>query len=580
MPPRPCSVRRLAALVVLAAPALAAGQPRPMEYARPSPAPERAGHGELIAFARDVVAARHGDRVLLAWIDHTRSGNGQLRTSLLRLDADGALVRARPDAPVADSLRTPTLAWDGRRGVLAWVVPPPPPPPRAVPGGPPVPRRVPGATAPPIDETLGLRERSGGDIVVQRLDADGLPEGAARVVFHENSRLTRVAVALDQGAAVLAWTGAIVTDDEVRETVRALRLGPDLAPTTPMALHAGLIGELGDVLTLTPRPDRSFTLRASGAACRSLPHEPPPPLFTDDASARVESPSRSLMPQQPLRELAGPPIECEPPGLYETTLAPGAPIAPMRRVAALSDRPPPSLRAPDLTPRVRPPPGFDVPIVERPVAPPDPTAADPFAAPRARAADGTHLAVIDQGGRTLALRSGDRAAVLATSPLGFASVALLPGAPAIVLSREGVWSGPVRAWIADRPGTAPVALPHATVVPVAAPRVPVTQPYVYDEAYARLWVRARAARAVFMRHENTAGALAARPEAPTDPRMPGILSQRARLRARWESVCGGLMTRASQLARRGAGAAVTQGAQSLCDMHPDLVLGAPINQAL
>ncbi|MDP3219230.1 MAG: hypothetical protein Q8S73_34345, partial [Deltaproteobacteria bacterium] len=115
MPPRPCSVRRLAALVVLAAPALAAGQPRPMEYARPSPAPERAGHGELIAFARDVVAARHGDRVLLAWIDHTRSGNGQLRTSLLRLDADGALVRARPDAPVADSLRTPTLAWDGRR---------------------------------------------------------------------------------------------------------------------------------------------------------------------------------------------------------------------------------------------------------------------------------------------------------------------------------------------------------------------------------------------------------------------------------------------------------------------------------
>jgi len=83
-----------------------------------------------------------------------------------------------------------------------------------------------------------------------------------------------------------------------------------------------------------------------------------------------------------------------------------------------------------------------------------------------------------------------------------------------------------------------------------------------------------------MRHENTAGALAARPEAPTDPRMPGILSQRARLRARWESVCGGLLTRAAQLARRGAGPAVSQGAQSLCEMHPDLVLGAPINQAL
>ena len=72
MRPRSRSVRLPAALVVLAAPALAAAQPRPMEYARPSPAPERAGHGELIAFARDVVAARDGDRVLLAWIDHTR----------------------------------------------------------------------------------------------------------------------------------------------------------------------------------------------------------------------------------------------------------------------------------------------------------------------------------------------------------------------------------------------------------------------------------------------------------------------------------------------------------------------------
>ena len=178
------------------------------------------------------------------------------------------------------------------------------------------------------------------------------------------------------------------------------------------------------------------------------------------------------------------------------------------------------------------------------------------------------------------MRAGETTAVLATSPLGFASVTLLPGAPAIALSREGVWSGPLRAWLLDRPAAAPIALPRATVVPVAPPRVPVTAPYVYDESFARLWVRARAARAVFMRHENTAGALAARPEAPTDPRMPGVLAQRLRLRGRWESACGGLQTRAAQLARRGAGASVTQGVQSLCEMHPDLVLGAPINQAL
>lgn len=567
-------------LALLATPSLASAQTRPMEYARPSPAPDRVAHGEVVAFARDLAAARDGDRVLVAWIDHTRNGNSQLRTSLLRRDGD-ALVRVRPDVPVAESLRSPVLAWDGRQGVLAWVAPPPPAPPRPAPGAPAPARPRFAPTPPPPDETLGARDRSGGDIVVQRLDAEGRPAGAARVVFHENSRLTRVAVALDERAAVLAWTGAVVTDDEVRETVRVLRLDGDLAPATPMALNAGLIGEVGGVLALTARPDRSVTLRASGAPCRSLPHDPPPPPITADVSARVEAPNRSLMPQQPLREIDGPSVACDPLGLFETTFAPGAPLPPMRRVASPADATLPPMRSPDLTPRVHPPPGFELPIVEQPVAPPVP-AADPFVAPRALAADGAHVVAIDGSSHTLALREGARSTTLATSPLGFASVTLLPGAPTIALSREGVWSGPVRAWILDRPEVTPVALPRATVMPVAAapPRVPVTQPYVYDEAFARLWVRARTARAVFMRHENTAGALAARPEAPADPRMPGVLSQRARLRSRWESACGGLMTRASQLARRGAGAAVSQGAQSLCEMHPDIVLGAPINQAL
>jgi hypothetical protein len=569
------------ALALLAAPSIASAQTRPMEYARPSPAPARVAHGEVIAFARDLAAARDGDRVLVAWLDHTPNGNSQLRTTLLRRDGADALVRARPDAPMADSLRSPALAWNGQHGVLAWVVPPPPPPPRPAPGTAPVVRR-PVATPPPVDETLGLRDRSGGDIVVQRLDAEGRPEGAPRVVFHENSRLTRVAVALDGRAAVIAWTGAVVTEDEVRETVRVLRLDGELSPTTPMALNAGLIGEVGDVLSLTAHADRSVTLRASGASCRSLPAEPPPPVFTADASAHVEAPNRSLMPQQPLREVDGPPVACEPDGIYESTFAPGAPLPPMRRVAARSEGPAPALRAPDLTPRVHPPPGFEPPLVEQPVAPPELTAADPFAAPRALVSDTTHAAVIDHAGRALAVRHGDRSTVLATSAAGFASLTLLPGEPAIVLSREGVWSGPVRAWILDRPELTTLSLPRATPLPIAPPaaRAPVTQPYVYDETFARLWVRARTARAVFMRHENTAGALAARPEAPTDPRMPGVLSQRARLRARWESVCGGLMTRAAQLARRGAGPAVSQGAQSLCEMHPDLVLGAPINPAL
>lgn len=567
------------ALALLALPSLASAQTRPMEYARPSPSPERVAHGEVVAYARDLAAARDGDRVLVAWIDHTPNGGSQLRTTLLRRDGVDALVRARPDAPLAPSVRSPVLAWNGQHGVLAWVVPPPPPPPRPAPGAAPVARR-PAPSAPSVDETLGLRDRSGGDIVVQRLDAEGRPEGPARVVFHENSRLTRVAVALDGRSAVLAWAGAVVTEDEVRETVRALRLDDELTPTTPMALHAGLIGEVGDLLSLSVRADRSVTLRASGSACRSLTAEPPPPVLTTDASARVEAPNRSLMPQQPLREIEGPPVACDPPGIYESTFAHDAPLPPMRRVAALSEGPAPTLQPPDLTPRVHPPPGFEPPLVEQPVAPPDLSAADPFSAPRALVSDTVHAAAIDRAGRSLAVRDRERSMVLATSAAGFASVTLLPGEPAIVLSREGVWSGPVRAWILGRPELTTLSLPRATMVPAAPARAPVTQPYVYDETFARLWVRARTARAVFMRHENTAGALAARPEAPTDPRMPGILSQRARLRARWESVCGGLLTRAAQLARRGAGPAVSQGAQSLCEMHPDLVLGAPINQAL
>lgn len=567
---------RLALALVALAPA-AAAQTRPMEYARPSPAPERVGHGELVAFARDAVAARDGDRVLVAWIDHTANGNSQLRTTLLRRDGD-ALVRARPDAAVVESMRTPTLAWDGHQGLLAWVVPPPPPPPRAAAGAPAV-RRP--ASAPPVDETLGLRDRSGGDLVVQRLDGEGRPAGAARVVFHENSRLGRVAVALDDREVTLAWSGAVVTDDEVRGTVRVLRLGADLEPATPMALNTGFVGEVGATLSLASLPEHATLLRVGGSACRPLVGQPSPVLFTTDASAQVEAPNRSLMPQQPLREVEGPPVACDPPSIYETTIRPGQPIAPPRLVAAGAPEAP--TRAPDLTPRVHPPPGYEPALSELPVAPPDAEPGDPFAAPRVAATDGPRTVVVDRTSRVLAMRTGERVTELARSEVGFTALTLLPGAPALALTREGVWSGPLRAWRLDDPGVPTASLGRVSPVPtpvVVSRAPPVTAPYVYDETFARLWVRARTARAVFMRHENLAGALAARPEAPTDPRMPGVLANRTRLRGRWESACGALQTRAAFLARRGAGNGPVQGVQSLCEMHPDLVLGQPINPAL
>ncbi|MBK8694070.1 MAG: hypothetical protein IPN17_17745 [Deltaproteobacteria bacterium] len=178
---------------------------------------------------------------------------------------------------------------------------------------------------------------------------------------------------------------------------------------------------------------------------------------------------------------------------------------------------------------MHPPPGFEPPLVEQPVAPPDLSAADPFSAPRALVSDTVHAAAIDRAGRSLAVRDRERSMVLATSAAGFASVTLLPGEPAIVLSREGVWSGPVRAWILGRPELTTLSLPRATMVPAAPARAPVTQPYVYDETFARLWVRARTARAVFSATRTPqALAPARRPDRPSDAGDPQPARQAAR----------------------------------------------------
>ncbi len=580
-------------------------QTRPMEFARPSPTPAHVAPNGIVAFTREFAAQRADQRVALAWLDQLNSGEPQLRTSLLAVSADGSLDRVRADHVVTTSVRTPAIAWNGVRGLLAWVVPPPSTvPPRPVPGAPPTaPTTAPTGPAAPgrrstavglppsTADSLGPRDRSGGDIAVQRLDAEGRPTGPVRVVFHENARLTRLSLALTEQGAVLAWTGAQVTDDEVRGAVRVMRLRDDGAPATPMALNAGFVGETGAVLSLAPMPDHVLALRLSGRACASVPGAWPT-LRTDDASARVETANRTLMPQQPLREVPGPEITCGPLTLFEATVGVEGPVGPLAAVAPLAwdadlrdaylAAPPGAGTPVDLTPRVRPAPDFEPRLVELPVAPPLPTADEAFTAPRVAVSNGTATAAVDRSGHALVLRTAGRARVLATSPVGFAELRVLPGTPSLLLSREGVWSGPLRAWSFDAPEVPTVELPRAWVMAalIPPPRAPIPHPYVFDEPFARLWVRARTARAVFMRFENTAGSMAARPEAPTDPRMPPILAQRARLMMRWQNACGALGMRAALLARRGAGQPVLQGVESLCTFHPDLQLGVPINQAL
>ncbi len=176
--------------------------------------------------------------------------------------------------------------------------------------------------------------------------------------------------------------------------------------------------------------------------------------------------------------------------------------------------------------------------------------------------------------------------MLATTPSIFHEVSLPdPGdGPMIALSREGVWSGPVRWYAIPSTGApAPLALRLDRAVPLPPPRVtrhPTVTPLRYDEEFSRLFAQTRLLRAQFMRHENLAGMMAARPEAPTDPRMPGLLAVRQRLRSRWESSCSVLRARASLLARHGAGDDVLQGVQQVCEIHADLQLGVPVNPAL
>lgn len=457
--------------------------------------------------------------------------------------------------------------------------------------------------------------------MVRRLDAEGRAVGEPVTLFTENARLTRLSAAFIGQRLVVAWTGGAVTDDEVRVTVRARSIAPDGTLTRAIATHSGLLGDIGDVLEITPGADGGADLWVSASHCAAITsatYDDPPA----DPSERISPPRRSLMPQQPMHDAPGAPVRCGPFTLYRVCLDPRddvretLAVAPLARdlatrsgtrwAALVSTATGPSLayidaealtvrgadgaalrpaaptpRAQDLS--LRAPAPDDPALVEAPVPPPDHTqGALERAALVAQTSRGELIAVAD-GRRVIHRRAVSGAwSVLARAPRGVAAISVLGGSSDWLIAREGQWSGAVR-WSPLAPGGVAVEWPERSPVrvqPAAPQRFATTAPYVWDEDFARLWTRARTARAVFMRHENTAGAMAARPEAPGDPRMPGVIAVRNRLRNRWESVCGQLRARARQLARDGAGDDVNRGVQQLCELHADLQLGVPVNPAL
>jgi hypothetical protein len=627
------------------APARAAAQHPPLEAVRPGPRPATASHGEPIAFARSFSAARDRQRVLVVYIENN-NGAGALRSALFTVTPSpgGApsLARAREDLTLAPEARAASLAWDGARGAVAYVVPRPPVGASPHHGG----GRTPAVGVPAsTDDPFGPSTSSGGTVTLVTLDAQGAPSSPPRVVFVENGRLWRAAVLREPAAWAVAWTGATVTDDEVRGTVRALRLHDDNGRTRPMASASGFSGDPGDTLRLVRAGDRTM-LAFSGSRCVAREGaSPPPPSANDDPSAGIDPPGRNPQPQAVPRRAPGPPIECGAPSLHlaelraDDTLGPlvagpwlasdavslsddaafaalsrgpsGAAIARIPITASGFGAPTEAPRGAPLTlaaaPRyapaavtnlTRPSPDADVAVRDLPVAPPDEVTASnvalAFAAPRAVAAStapGAPVVVVSGDRHALAFaREGSSApALLATTPSLVHEAALLPDpdarGAAVVLSREGVWSGPVR-YFALPPTGAPaaLALDVARAVPAAPPSHPpryaLRAPLRYDEAFSRLFAHTRMLRAAFMRHENLAGMMAARPEAPTDPRMPGLIAVRRRLRDRWESSCAQLRARAVVLAREGAGDDVLHGVHQLCEIHPDLQLGVPVNPAL
>jgi hypothetical protein len=462
-----------------------------------------------------------------------------------------------------------------------------------------------------LNNPLGTPSLTAGDVMVQRLDASGAPVGRPALLFAENSRAFRVALARDgDNGWLVAWTGARTREGEVRGTLRAARVDANGA-LVGAALETNFSGPLGDGLRVLAR-DGSTPPRVawSGEHCRERPELPRFAPPTRDPSAEIETRPRFVIQQGPLHEHPGPTITCDPLTLYSTslradgTLTPfvtgpalardglatvdGALIFSSRTAVATASL---QLASIDADARVTAPRAL---VASGPLAPPLPQIAAPPSGDDTSAPTPSRVAPPQPPEATHALRAPIALDAARTRGESRSLVALSSTHNRVVLARfdtrspatQSLALAPVeRAYEVSLLGGADSDAPWLFVrvgigvggplVYTAVEGVTGAQPEVVwqgDERLRTHLLRARTARAAVTDLEHTFGPVSARRDAATNPSMPGLVQSMRRLRTRWVDACDSLQARARFLVRRGLDRDLETMARQQCEVPPEPVM--------
>lgn len=578
---------------------------------RPVGAPQRIAPNSAVAEVRTYALARVGDRALACYVRAGMVRNrGALECAMLRREADGTLVRAEADRLIAPQASAVALAWDASGGLIVWVVPKPhrneSERVRAA-------RHRDGARSmqDSLNNPLGTPALTAGDVMAQRLDANGAPMGRPTLVFAENARAYRVAVARDEAGWFVAWTGARTREGEVRGTIRAARLDGNAALVGGRAIESDFSGSTGDALRVIPR-EGALPLRLawSGEHCRERPEQPRHTPPAQDPSAAIETRPRFVIRQGPLHEHAGPNITCDALSLYTTTLRADGTLAPIRAGTALArdvlalvdgrvvyatrdaaDVATLTVSAIDaqgqlVTPRALVARGPTVPrdaVVSVAAggddSAPAPSRVGPLPIPDRTQALRAPIAL------DAAVSRGTQRALVALSPThnrvvlarfetntATAATTIASAQPVERAHEVSLLSGGSDVpWVFIRVGSAAGGpLVYASLEGQGAlADAPVEQSWAGDERLRTHLLRARAARAAVTDFDHTFGPVSARSDAATNPAMPGLVNSMRRLRARWVDACDALQARSRFLVRRGLDRDLETLARQQCEVPPE-----------
>lgn len=552
--------------------------------------------------------ARNGDRALACYVQAGLGRErGALKCASLRRESDGTLVRTEPDRVVAPAASAVSVHWDASGGMIAWIVPRPH---RNESERAREARHRDGTRSmqDSLNNPLGTPTLTAGDIVAQRIDHNGAPQGRPAVIFGENARAFRVSVARDDQQWLLAWSGARTREGEVRGTVRAARLDANGA-LVGSAIETDFSGPVGDGLRVLGKDGASPARIAwSGEHCRERPeqarHAPP----AQDPSAAIETRPRFTIQQGPLHEHPGANITCDSLSLYSTALRADGTLAPLStgpalardHVAIADNGVIVSTREGAETAALRWLPidaqgragAARVLVASGPIAPPlaqsnaSPTSDDAAPAPSRvsppQPADRTHALRAPVAIDVAPLR-GTQRAIVALSPTHArvtlaryeqgASAAATVSASVAPVERAfevSVLGGEVP-WLFVRVGIA-AGGPLVYSAFDGATDAPAETVWNGDERLRTHLLRARAARAAVTDFDHTFGPMSARRDAATNPSMPGLVNSMRRLRVRWVDACDSLQARARFLVRRGVDRDIETLARQQCEIPPEPVM--------